>query len=997
MIIDNAALEKSVTELAQEIFKEVSQSSLSIFNPEFYTGKLMDWSMQDEEFKINLFRFVDVFPTLSSSSAVVRHAQEYFDSVSERIPGIVRWGLKVNPNGISAIMGAKVISQQMKQMAGKFIVGENGKQALKSLKEIRRNRLAFTVDLLGEASVNEQESLEYQARYFELIDTLGKEVPTWRESRAIVEGHIGEETPVHISVKLSSLYSQIRAVAPEKALSVLVVRFGEILEKVIAKNCAVTIDMEDSSMTSVTIELFKRVLSDERFASFERCGIVLQAYMRRSEQDLDELIKWARARGRRIPIRLVKGAYWDTETLQSRQSSWPNPLWETKESTDACYERMTLKLLVNTDIIFPAFGSHNIRSVSYAIKVAESLGVPRENFELQALYGMAEPLKKALSDRGYLVREYSPVGELLPGMSYLVRRLLENTSNEGFLRQGFYENEDVAKLIKSPQKIEGDTGITHLEFNPKIKFKNIPNTDFSFESSRSRFANEIDSLIQKTRVKPPLVKPYICGHYVDGQSTTFQSAPHDTELKVCELSLASKNQAKEAIDGLEKYFLTWKKTSTTLRADVLFRAAELLEKRRVELCAIIIVESGKSWTEADADLSEAVDFCNYYALEALRLARPQKLGDYPGENNTLIYEPRGVTAVIAPWNFPLAIPCGMFAASLVMGNPTLLKPAEQSSRIASELFDTFLAAGLPPQAAAFLPAVGEEVGPEIMKHPVLSTVCFTGSRAVGMELVRQAALNSGGKTGIKRVIAELGGKNAIIIDDDADTDEAVKGVIQSAFGFAGQKCSACSRVIVVKDIYNKFISRLSAAVNDLIIGPPVDPATFVNPVIDEQAYLRLTTFIEEARKRAVVLAEAPQDEALMQTMGRGLYIRPIVFGEIPPGDPLLTEELFGPVLSVIKADSFLEAIKIATDSEYALTGAVFSRSPKNIELALEDFRVGNLYINRGSTGALVMRQPFGGFSMSGIGSKAGGPDYLLQFAVPRAISENTIRRGFAPG
>lgn len=996
MIIDHSSLEKSVTELAEEIFKEVSQSSLSIFNPEFYTGKLMDWSMRDEEFKINLFRFVDVFPTLSSSAAVVRHAQEYFDSVSERIPGIVRWGLKVNPNGISAVVGAKVISQQMKQMASKFIVGENGKQALRALKEIRKNRLAFTVDLLGEASVNEEESIEYQNRYFELIDTLGKEVPTWRESRAIVEGHLGEETPVHISVKLSSLYSQIRAVAPERALSVLENRFGEILTRVIAQNCSVTIDMEDSSMTSLTLDLFKRILSQERFASFERCGIVLQAYMRRSEQDLDELIKWARIRGKRIPIRLVKGAYWDTETLQSRQGSWPNPLWERKESTDACYERMTLKLLANSDIVFPAFGSHNIRSVSYAIKVAESLGVARVNFEIQALYGMAEPLKKALSDRGFLVREYSPVGELLPGMSYLVRRLLENTSNEGFLRQGFYEHEDVEKLIKSPQKIEADTGTTHLEFNPKAKFKNIPNTDFSFEHSRAKFSNEIDSLIQKTRVKPPIVKPYIGGHYVDGQKSIFQSASHDSELKVCELSLASVKQVEEAIDDLQSYFVQWKNTSAEARAEVLFRAAELIEKRRVELCAIIIVETGKTWTDADAELSEAVDFCNYYGLEALRLSRPQRLGDYPGENNHLIYEPRGVTAVIAPWNFPLAIPCGMFAASLVMGNPTLLKPAEQSSRIASELFDTFLAAGLPPQAAAFLPAIGEEVGPEIMRHSALSTVCFTGSRAVGLELVKQAAIHSGGRTGIKRVIAELGGKNAIIVDDDADTDEAVRGVVQSAFGYAGQKCSACSRVIVVGDIYSKFVSRLTSAVKDLIIGPPTNPATFVSPVIDEPAYLRLKNFIDQAKKRAVVLAETPINQTLAQANGQGCYVNPIVFGEIQSGDSLLTEELFGPVLSVIRANSFVDAIRIATDSDYALTGAVFSRSPKNIELARKDFRVGNLYINRGSTGALVMRQPFGGFAMSGIGSKAGGPDYLLQFTVPRAISENTIRRGFAP-
>jgi RHH-type proline utilization regulon transcriptional repressor/proline dehydrogenase/delta 1-pyrroline-5-carboxylate dehydrogenase len=994
MIIDQATLEKSVNELAREIFKEVSASTLSVFDAEFYTGKLMDWSMKDEEFKINLFRFVDVFPTLSSSSAVVRHAQEYFDGVAERIPGIVRWGLKVNPNGISAMMGAKVISQQMKQMAGKFIVGESGKAALKSLKDIRKHKFAFTVDLLGEAAVNEEEALEYQARYFEVIDTLGVEVPKWREARAIVEGHHGEETPVHVSVKLSSLYSQIKAVASNKAIEVLTERFGAILERAMANNCAVTMDMEDSSMTSISLELFKHVLSDEKFKNFNQCGIVLQSYMRRSEADLDDLLRWARTRGGRIPIRLVKGAYWDTEKLSSRLNSWPCPVWEVKESTDACYERMTRKLFASNEFIFPAFGTHNIRSAAYAIKVAEHLEIPKTNFELQVLHGMNEPLKKAISDRGFLVREYAPVGELLPGMSYLVRRLLENTSNEGFLRQGFYEHSDVEKLIKAPAIVEADQGTSHLNFNPRKKFKNIPNTDFSLEGSRVKIANEIESIIQRAKVKPPVVKPFIRGEYVDGQEVLFHSSPEDKELKVCEIHLASEGQAVLAIDGLRDYFLEWKRTSVEVRADVLFKAAELMEKRRAELSAIITVETSKPWVEADADVSEAIDFCNYYAIEALRIAKPQKLGDYPGENNQLMYEPRGVCAVIAPWNFPLAIPCGMFAASLVMGNTTLLKPAEQSSRIANELFDTFIAAGLPTKAAAFLPALGEKVGPEIMKHASVSTVCFTGSKAVGLQLLKQAAEYSVGKSGVKRVIAEMGGKNAIIVDDDADTDEAVKGVLQSAFGFAGQKCSACSRVIVVGDLYPKFVARLKSAVNDLIVGPAYDPATFVNAVIDEIAYLRLRSFIEEAKKRAVVLAETKELSKNAQASGN--FIKPIVFAEIATNDPILSEELFGPVLAVIKANSFIDAVRIATESEYALTGAVFSRSPKNIEYALAEFRVGNLYINRGSTGALVMRQPFGGFGMSGVGSKAGGPDYLYQFTVPRAISENTIRRGFAP-
>lgn len=990
MILDQSILEKELKELGRDIFQEVSKTTLSVFDPEFYTGKLMDWAMKDEEFKVNLFRFVDVFPTLTSSSSIVRHAQEYFDSVSERIPGILRWGLKVNPDGLSALMGAKLIGQQMKQMASRFIVGEDGKEALKTLREIRRSRMAFTVDLLGEATVSEDESLEYQARYFELIETLGTEVPKWREARPVIDGHKGEITPVHISVKLSALYSQIKPVAHRCSVEVLSERFAEILRRAKEKGIAVKVDMEDSSMTSITLDVVKEVLSTAEFRDYDRCGVVLQAYMRRTEEDLENLLKWVRNRGVPIPIRLVKGAYWDTETLFSRQRSWPNPVWETKSSTDACYERLALRLLESTELIFPAFGSHNIRTLCFAVKAAELLGVSRTQFELQALYGMAEPLKKAFVDRGYLIREYAPVGKLLPGMSYLVRRLLENTSNEGFLRQGFYEHEDIEKLLEKPVTDPADTGKTHLAFNQRAEFKNVPNTDFSLEEKREELAQQISTLKGKFGSKTELIKPCIAGKYDETGHAIESYAPDDPSFKLATLSLANPALAAYAVEDLADFFPTWRDTSTKERAEILFKAADLMEKRRAELNAVIILEAGKPWLEADADVSEAIDFCNYYAHEALKLSTPRRLGNYLGESNLLYYEPRGVTAVISPWNFPLAIPCGMFAASLVMGNTTILKPAEQSSIIASLLFDTFIAAGLPERAAAFLPGLGEEIGPVLVERPEIATIAFTGSKAVGLEIIRRASEHSDNARQIKRVIAEMGGKNAIIVDDDADTDEAVRGVLYSAFGYSGQKCSACSRVIVVGDIYEKFIHRLRQGVQALKVGPASDPGTFVGPVIDSASFTRLNETISSAKSRLKLLSEGDETGKPKQC------VSPTIFIEVPESDFLFKEELFGPVLAVVRAVDFSEALTKALDSDYALTGAVFSRSPVNIERAVKEFRVGNLYINRGSTGALVMRQPFGGFKMSGVGSKAGGPDYLLQFAIPRAVSENTVRRGFAP-
>ncbi|MCB0323243.1 MAG: aldehyde dehydrogenase family protein, partial [Bdellovibrionales bacterium] len=379
------------------------------------------------------------------------------------------------------------------------------------------------------------------------------------------------------------------------------------------------------------------------------------------------------------------------------------------------------------------------------------------------------------------------------------------------------------------------------------------------------------------------------------------------------------------------------------------------------------------------------------ADEAARLFQPRPLGTFPGEHNIYTYEPRGVAVVISPWNFPLAIPCGMFAAALVTGNTVVLKPAEQTSFIAKLLFEAFLDAGMPSQVAAFLPGIGEEVGPVLTRHRLVQTLVFTGSRAVGLQLVQEGATHHGEH--VKRVIAEMGGKNAVLIDDDAELDEAVRGSVISAFGFQGQKCSACSRLIVVGSTYDRVVERLGQAVESLIIGPASRPETFVGAVIDEDAQQRILGVIEDAKRSCRLIAQGAVPAACRD---RGFFVPPSVFGEVPQGHALVTQEIFGPVLAVERAATFEEALSMALDSEYGLTGGVFSRSPEHIQLAVREFRVGNLYINRPCTGALVGRQPFGGAKMSGVGSKAGGPDYLLQFVVPRTVTENTMRRGFAP-
>ena len=409
------------------------------------------------------------------------------------------------------------------------------------------------------------------------------------------------------------------------------------------------------------------------------------------------------------------------------------------------------------------------------------------------------------------------------------------------------------------------------------------------------------------------------------------------------------------------------------------------------------------WREADADVCEAIDFCEYYARLAVPMFEPQRLGRFIGELDEIWYQPRGVAVVISPWNFPLAICIGMTSAALVTGNTVVVKPAEQTPGIAKLMIDILYEAGCPREALHFIPAPGETVGAALVRDPRVGLIAFTGSRAVGLDIVQAAGITHELQTGVKKVVCEMGGKNAVIIDESADLDEAVLGVRYSAFGFQGQKCSACSRVIALASCHDQFVERLVEATRSLVIGDQCLPGSDVGPVIDEDARNKINHYIERGKAQSTLALgmEVPAGlDATVRANGASAcelsYVGPHIFTDVQPAHDIARDEIFGPVLAVLKADSFEHALEIANDNPYKLTGGVFSRKPAHLNMARERFRVGNLYLNRGCTGALVGRQPFGGFGMSGIGSKAGGPDYLLQFVEPRACCENTMRRGFAP-
>ena len=512
--------------------------------------------------------------------------------------------------------------------------------------------------------------------------------------------------------------------------------------------------------------------------------------------------------------------------------------------------------------------------------------------------------------------------------------------------------------------------------------------DFSLEEVRDAMLAALETVGDELGEEYPIV---IGGKAIHARPMMISRNPSNKKQVVGRVAAGNVDDAVLAIDTARRAFSAWSRTEVQYRSEYLELMANEMRQRRFELAAWQVIECGKPWAEADGDVCEAIDFCRYYAQQMRSLDAPQQR-DLPGEENRYFYRARGVVVVIAPWNFPLAILAGMTAAALVTGNTVVMKPAEQSSVVAMKFLEIIQSSGIPDGVVSFLPGVGEEIGPELVGSPNVDCIAFTGSRPVGLAINEQAAASHISQVGVKHVIAEMGGKNAIIVDSDADLDEAVLGVSQSAFGYAGQKCSACSRVIVLEDAYDEFLARLIEAAKSLKVGPADDPATDIGPVIDEDSASRIQKFIEigETEGRLVLGGLNPELAA------KGYYVGPHIFVDVLPDAKIAQQEIFGPVLVVFKAKDMTEALAIANGTDYALTGGCYSRSPANLKRVRQEFAVGNLYLNRPITGALVGRQPFGGFKLSGIGSKAGGPDYLKHFLIPINVTENTLRRGFAP-
>jgi RHH-type proline utilization regulon transcriptional repressor/proline dehydrogenase/delta 1-pyrroline-5-carboxylate dehydrogenase len=1072
--------------------------------------RILARALDDEHFKTQLFRFVDVYPSLRDSGDVVRHLRAYLDEGGELPRPLDRLLRSSGGQRLPSWAVARLTERGMERMARSLIAGRDAAEALPTLKHLRRRHTGFTLDILGEACLSEAEAEEYVRRYLDVLDILPSRAARWSTDETLDSSPWGEVPRVNLSLKLTSLYSQIDPLDFEGSRAAVGAALKPLLVAARNRGVFVNLDLERFAYHDLTYAVFTDLALDDDLRDYEHLGVAVQSYLRDSVEDVQDLVVLARRRGTPFTVRLVKGAYWDYETIIAAQEHWPSPVFSHKAQTDAQFERIAGLLIENSEWTRPAIGTHNIRSIAAVVATAEAAGLPATALEVQVLHGMAEPIRRAAVAQGYRVREYVPVGQLIPGMAYLVRRLLENTANESFLRLAFAQQQGPEELMAAPgagatapgpataRGADEATGgpdvgkISKTETAPPPapavapaesvalpetlappetvtlpQFQNEPHADFSRPESRAAMRKALAT------IRGSLGREYallIGGLTVTTGTSVASTNPARPGEIVGTVASAGPADADRALDIARAAFPGWRDTPAQERVDTLLRAAALIRTRRFELAALEVVEAGKPWREADADVTEAIDFLEYYSREMLRVAGMRSLSDVPGEEDLYFYEPRGVAAVITPWNFPLAIPTGMVAAALAAGNTVVFKPANPTPVLGYALVRILHEAGVPAGAVNFLPGPGSEIGDYLVSDPRVDLVAFTGSLEVGLSIMGKAVAVAPGQRNIKKVIAEMGGKNAIIIDSDADLDAAVEGVIVSAFHYAGQKCSACSRVIVLEAIHDQFVRRLVQAAGSLKVGDPGDPGTRVGPVITAEARDRVLNYIEQGKSEARLIfpeaafafsgasgakagspaaaasstgggpledgaSEAPAaaatgeasaeggaspapteggdleapaiagatvsaqpagDGGTAQPAATGHFIPPHVFVDVHDGASIAQEEIFGPVLAVLKAHDFGQALEFALGVRYGLTGGLYSRNPAHIARAHREFRVGNLYINRPITGAMVGRQPFGGSRMSGVGSKAGGPDYLLQFLDPRTVTENTIRRGFAP-
>ena len=882
-----------------------------------------------------------------------------------------------------AKLGAPVIRTALRQavafMGGQFILGETIEKAFAAAKPWEAQGYRMSYDMLGEGARTWADADTYLRSYEELIAALANAYPA--------TGDITSRPT--LSVKLSALHPRYEFAQADQCVPEMVARLTHLARRAASANLTMTVDAEEAARLELSLEILRQVHAASALGDWEGFGLAIQAYDKRASAVVDEVISWTTTHHRRLTPRLVKGAYWDSEIKAAQVAGLHDyPVFTRKVNTDVSYLACAGRMLAARDRLWCLFGTHNAYTASALIELA---GPETSRMEFQRLQGMgAELHSRILTAHGIPVSIYAPVGPYHDLLPYLVRRMLENGANSSFVNQLYNPEVAVADVTRNP--------VTAALDRPTRRHAQLPLPADLYGPSRRNSAglalyapSHLRGLYARTRTPPTgrhTAGPIIDGQDVPSRSRRVVKCPADHTQKVGEVREATEDMVDTAMRSLMQGYQAWGNTPVTQRASILRTLADRLEQHRDDLILLLGQEAGKTIPDAVAEIREAVDFCRYYAAEAERLFDPagQILPGPTGERNTLRLRPRGVFACISPWNFPLAIFIGQIAAALAAGNTVLAKPAEQTPLIAAFTTRLLLDCGLPGNAIALLPGDGT-IGAAAVAHKDVAGVAFTGSTSVAQHINRALAAKDGP---IVPLIAETGGLNAMVVDSTALPEQVADSVMQSAFGSAGQRCSALRILAVQAEVADRVITLLQGMIATLRLGNPLDLRTDIGPVIDRDAATMLHDYAQGAAQRFPVLAQATLPDGLPQT---GTFFAPLML-EVPEIGAV-TREVFGPVLHVLRypASERDNVIAALNASGYGLTFGLQTRIGGAVAQVCNQIAAGNVYVNRSIIGAVVGVQPFGGQGLSGTGPKAGGPHYLPRFATEQTITLNTAATG----
>ncbi|MCC0017223.1 MAG: bifunctional proline dehydrogenase/L-glutamate gamma-semialdehyde dehydrogenase PutA [Rhodobiaceae bacterium] len=881
--------------------------------------------------------------------------------------------------------GEPVIRQAMRQamriMGRQFVLGQSIEDALATAREQEKRGFRHSYDMLGEAAMTEADAQRYLKSYASALKKVAAHARKHMKDADVF-------ARPSISVKLSAIHPRYEEKKQQRVMSELLERLKGLCLLARAEGIALTVDAEEQDRLDISLDLLERLFEDADLADWDGLGLAVQAYGKRALTVIDWLAAVASRTGHKVPVRLVKGAYWDTEVKRAQEAGLPDfPVFTRKPSTDVSYLACARRLLSRRDVFYPQFATHNAHTVAAVHAMAGNAG----GYEFQRLHGMGQAIYDAVvpaDGLGVPCRIYAPVGGHEDLLAYLVRRLLENGANTSFVNRLADDEAPIGEIVRDPVEEAGEYGgAPHaLIANPHALFRpERANSQGVLTTERTIRAPLLEAM-RKAVARPLAAAALVDGKPVSGKGAPVTS-PHDRGVTVGTVVNADRKVLDRAITSAQAAYIGWDRAGGAHRGALLDRCADLYEDHAPELLALLVAEAGKTIDNAVADLREAVDFLRYYGARAAEeFQSPQVLPGPTGERNVIRLNGRGVFACISPWNFPLAIFTGQVAAALGAGNAVIAKPAEQTPLVAFRAVQLMHEAGIPGAVLHLLPGDGEQVGAPLVADPRIAGVAFTGSNATANRIQRALAEKEGA---IVPLIAETGGINAMIVDSTALPEQVVRDVVRSAFDSAGQRCSALRILCVQDDVAAKIVTMLKGAMAELANGDPWSYATDIGPVIDEEARGMLEAYKASARKRFRVIAENPLPEGA----DKGTFVAPAAYEISRIGD--VEREVFGPVLHVLryKASALDSLVDDINATGYGLTLGVHTRIEERAERICDRARVGNIYVNRNQIGAVVGVQPFGGEGLSGTGPKAGGPHYMHRFATERVVSVDTTASG----